>query len=236
MIKLKSTVTQCISLRNLKRVCATERTQEVRLRTDTTEIRRKEQSFSRQRQRQNLPANRWNEEYWSPRGFVGALYTLSAFYSTLLVLICTPWVWCVCHVKCILLGSDIKQLLLTSSWVKGGVYFTGSLLGSISQWEQKSNRSKNKPEKKKQQTNPNNRWKALLSLMTPNVHKILSTMLQWDGWWWSQKIEKNMAAWPKGARLQRFFRVPVFHCFKSPLLSALTSNWYLSAGYFKFCK
>lgn len=85
-----------------------------------------------------------------------------------------------CHLKCILLGSDIKQLLLTSSWVEVGVYFTGSLPGSISQWEQKSKRSKNKAEKEKK-PNPNNRWMALLSLMTLNVHKIQSTMLQRDG-------------------------------------------------------
>lgn len=54
-----------------------------------------------------------------------------------------------CHLKCILPGSDIKQFLLTYSWVggAGGIYFTGSLLGSISQWEQEAKRSKSKTEK-----------------------------------------------------------------------------------------
>lgn len=54
-------------------------------------------------------------------------------------------VMCV-SLKCILPGSGVEQFLLSFSWAGGGVHFTGSLPGSISQSEQEAKRSQRKEE------------------------------------------------------------------------------------------
>lgn len=76
--------------------------------------------------------------------------------------------------KCILPGTGIKQFLLSLlPGLGGGVYFTGSLLGSISQSEHEAKRSNKKGGTEEKVGG----YTALLSLVTLNVHKIQPKLL-----------------------------------------------------------
>lgn len=183
-------------------------------------------SLSEEQHRWNLPVKRWNAEYQSPWGLLGALYTLSAFYFTILVLNYTPWMWYACRLKCILPGSDNKQFLLAHFFMgwggeKGEVYFTGSLLGSISQWEQELKGRENKATGVGE-----DRWIALLSLVALKLSpKCYSKMGNGGGGHGRIKRRRWLHDQVLGCRGFSKYLL-IFHCFKSPLLKAWTCNWH----------
>ena len=149
---------------------------------------------------------RWNAEHQSPRGFVGALYTLSACYFTLLVLNCTPWIWCVCRFKCILPASVIKQFLLASCWVGGSVFhwltaWINFTMGTRGKEKQKQGREKKTPQ---DGWHCFLQWHWMYIKFSPKCYGKMGD----GGGGGSWKTEKeNMATWSKSARLQRSSKV-----------------------------
>lgn len=143
--------------------------------TDTTKIKKKESPLSEQQQKQNLPPKRCNVESQSHRGFLSALYTLSALYFTLLVLNCTPWMGCVCHLSAFYLTVALNN---SSSVLPGLGVECISLDHSLDPFHHENRKQREVKRRQEQKEKIGGcTYPALLSLVTLNAHKIQPTLL-----------------------------------------------------------